>query len=70
MMISSKKKKKSLMKCMSKQLFWIWSGRETDLTLTKFPFLLMKRENKAANINYLRIMVEVPMVEETFPYNQ
>lgn len=38
--------------------------RETDLTLSKFSFLLMKRENKAANINYLRIMVEVPTVEE------
>lgn len=56
---------------MSKKPFLGLLRSETDLTLTKFPFLLMKRENKAATINYLRIVVKVPIVEEnTFSYNQ
>lgn len=60
----SSKKKKIINEMYVQAAFLGLVRRETDLTLSKFPFLLMKRENKAANINYLRIMVEVPTVEE------
>lgn len=71
MKISSKKKKKIINK-MYVQAAFFGSAQEWDWPHThKFPFLLMKRQNKAATINYLRIMVEVPTVEEnTFSYNQ